>query len=206
MARRARAGAIAAAKPILEGLRQEVTDVDDFGRMSLDHGIAEHARTVAADFDLELVLDDVDDLVDHKPHGAALIGEHQDRLRAFFLQAGFVVDPQQRHQLLAILHKAAPVGDFDAAAIDFLEPRHQRQRHCFRPLRSGTEHEQRHGILVRCGLVFDARIPASACDLRGTAERLGDAVRIEDHDDRAVAENGGAGEHRECGAASTTSA
>ena len=31
--------------------------------------------------------------------------------------------------------------------------------------------------------------------LRGAAERLRDAVRIEDHDDRPVAEDGGAGEH-----------
>ena len=34
------------------------------------------------DLDVETVLDDVDDLVDHQPHGAAGVGEHQQRLRA----------------------------------------------------------------------------------------------------------------------------
>ena len=38
---------------------------------------------VAADLDVELVLDDVDDLVDHKAHRAAAVGEHEQRLRAF---------------------------------------------------------------------------------------------------------------------------
>ena len=44
---------------------------------------ADDARRVAADLDVELVLDDVDDLVDHEAHGAPAIGEHEQRLRAF---------------------------------------------------------------------------------------------------------------------------
>ena len=47
-----------------------------------DHRRAEHAGAVAADLDVELVLDDVDDLVDHEAHRAAAVGEHQQRLRA----------------------------------------------------------------------------------------------------------------------------
>ena len=35
----------------------------------------------ARDLDVEPLLDDVDDLVDHQPHRAAVVGEHQDRLR-----------------------------------------------------------------------------------------------------------------------------
>ena len=35
-----------------------------------------------ADLDVEPVLDDVDDLVDHEAHRAAGVGEHQQRLRA----------------------------------------------------------------------------------------------------------------------------
>ena len=37
---------------------------------------------VARQLDIEPLLDDVDDLVDHQPHRAALVGEHQQRLRA----------------------------------------------------------------------------------------------------------------------------
>ena len=42
---------------------------------------------VAADLDVEPVLDDVDDLVDHQAHRAAAVGEHQQRLRALALDA-----------------------------------------------------------------------------------------------------------------------
>ena len=38
--------------------------------------------------DLQRVLDDVDDLVDHETHGAALVGEHQERLHAFGAHGG----------------------------------------------------------------------------------------------------------------------
>ena len=50
-----------------------------------------------------------------------MIGKHQDRLGALFSQAGPAVDAKERHQLIAILHKIAAVGYFDAAAIDFLK-------------------------------------------------------------------------------------
>ena len=36
----------------------------------------------AGDLDVEPLLDDVDDLVDHQTHRAAVVGEHQDRLGA----------------------------------------------------------------------------------------------------------------------------
>ena len=69
-----------AAEPVLEGERQEMTDIDDLGRLALDHRRAEHARHVAADLDVEPLLDDVDDLVDDEAHRASGIGEHEQRL------------------------------------------------------------------------------------------------------------------------------
>jgi hypothetical protein len=88
LARERRRPHIAAAEPVREGLRQEMADVDDLGGAALDHGIAEDARTLARHLDVEPLLDDVDDLVDDEAHGAAMIGEHQDRLRAVLLDAG----------------------------------------------------------------------------------------------------------------------
>ena len=119
-------GDVASAEPVLKSLRQEVSDIDDLSGVALDHGIAEQAGTIACHLDVELVLDDVDDLVDHKSHGAAVRREHQDGLGAFLLQAALGVDAQQRHELIAILHKMSAVGDFDAAAIDLLEAGNQR--------------------------------------------------------------------------------
>ena len=74
----------------------------------------------------------------------------------------------------------------------------ERQRHRFRPLRAGAEHQERDGVfaggflaLLEFGRIIGLR------RLRGAAERLRDAIRVDDHDDRAVAENGGAGKHRD---------
>ena len=69
-------------EPVGERHRQEVADVDHLGGLALDHGRAENAVAGAGDLDVQPLLDDVDDLVDHEPHRAAVVGEHQDRLRA----------------------------------------------------------------------------------------------------------------------------
>ena len=116
-----------------------------------------------------LLLDDVDDFVDDEAHGAAAVGEHQDRLRAVFLELGLVVDAQQRHQLIAVLHEMPAVGAFDLAAIDFLEARDQRQRHRFRLLRAGAEHKERDDILV--AVVVAARQLGIRCPRRRGAAR-----------------------------------
>ncbi len=71
-----------AGEPVGERHGQEVADVDHFGGLSLDHGGAQNAFLAAGDLDVEFFLDDVDDLIDHKPHRAAIVGEHQDRLGA----------------------------------------------------------------------------------------------------------------------------
>ena len=73
-------------QPILERQRQVMGDVDHLGGLALDDRGAENARRGARQLDIEPLLDDVDDLVDHQAHGAALVGEHQQRLRAAALR------------------------------------------------------------------------------------------------------------------------
>src|SRR5665647_1718004 len=185
---------ILAAEPVLEGERQEVPDIDDFGRLALDDGGAEHAGVFADDLDIEAVFDDVDNLVDHQRHRAVAIREHQQRLGALALYAYGRIHADQWHQLTAVLHHVAAVRQFDLAGIDFLKPGNQRQRHGLELGGAGAEHEQ------RCSLVGYSRTGwfDLFCDhLRGNraAERLGGAVRIDDHDHRAIAENGIAGKH-----------
>ena len=137
-----------AAEPILEGERQEVADIDDFGGLALDDGGAEHAGIVAGDLNVEAVFDDVDDLVDHQRHRAAAVREHQQRLGALALDAHVLVHADQRHQLAAVLHHVAAVRQLDLAGVDFLEPRDQRQRHRLGLGRAGAEHQQRGGLFV----------------------------------------------------------
>ncbi len=88
-------------------------DIDHFGRLTLDDRGTQNAGLAARQLDIEPLLDDVDDLVDHKSHGAALIGEHQQRLRAAALDAHIAIDRDQRHELTAILHDRAVVGRLD---------------------------------------------------------------------------------------------
>ncbi len=160
---------IAAAEPIGKGLRQEMADVDDLGGVALDHRVAEHAGAFARHFDVEPILDDIDDLIDHEAHGAAAIGEHQDRLRAIPLEVGLRVDAQKRHELIAVLHQVSAVGNLDLAAIDFLEPGDQRQRHRLGLMRTGAEHQERDHIV--------ARTPPRARRSSGLSSRVACAAR-----------------------------
>ncbi len=161
---RQRLGAhLLAAEPVLECERQEMADVDDLGRLSLDDRGAEDARHVAADLDIEPVLDDVDDLVHDQAHRAARVGEHQQRLRAFLAHAHVLADAHQRHQLPAILHEMTAVREFDLLAVDLFQPRDQRERHGLRLLRAGAEHEQRNRL---------SRPGSACCGLLGRVRRL----------------------------------
>src|SRR6185437_15622252 len=172
----------------------EVADVDHFGGLALDHGGAENAGLLARDLDVQLLLDDVDDLVDHEPHRAAVVGEHQDRLGA----RGLDVDPghlHQRHQLLAVLHHVAAVTELDLVGGDLLQTRDEAERHRLGLGRAGTEHQQR-------GELFGGRSPRGRVVLgdlvgRSTGRTQGfcDAIGVDDHDHRAIAQNGVAGEH-----------
>ena len=87
-------------------------------------------------------------------------------------------------------------------AIDFLQPRDQRQRH-----RLGLPASRRGTPAARSCLLAPARaaglvsVCAAARPTRPSRRSPGDPVGIDDHDHRAVAENGVAGEHARCGAA-----
>ena len=76
---------------------------------------AERAGALAADLDVERLLDDVDDLVDGKPHRPVAVGKHQQRLRAVALDRAVAADMHQRHQLAAVLHHVAAVRQLDLA-------------------------------------------------------------------------------------------
>ena len=96
-------------------------NVDHLGGLALDHGRAEHARPIAAEFDLQPILDNVDDLVDQETHRAFLVGKDHERLRSFIADADVLVDRDQRHQLPAILEQSLLVRRFKEARIDDFE-------------------------------------------------------------------------------------
>ena len=102
--------------------------------------------SLAGDLDVQLLLDDVDDLVDHQPHRAAVVGEHQDRLdaRGLDVDAGHL---HQRHQLLAVLHHVAAVGEFDLVGGDLFQPGDEAERHRLGLAGAGAEHQKRGQLL-----------------------------------------------------------
>ena len=119
-----------------------MADVDHLGGLALDHGGAQNAVLAAGDLDVEPFLDDVDDLVDHEPHRAAVIGKHQDRLGACGLDAD-PVHLHQRHQLVAVLHHVAAVGEFDLVGGELFQPGDEPERHRLGLGGAGAEHQQR---------------------------------------------------------------
>ena len=147
----------------------------------------------ACDLDVEPLLDDVDDLVDHEPHRAAVIGEHQDRLGAGGLDRD-AVHLHQRHQLLAVLHHVAAVTELDLVGGDLFQPGDEAERDRLGLVGAGAEHQQRSQLLA--GDMGGRILVANAMGGRaGGAQRLGDAIGVDDHDDGAIAQNGVAGEH-----------
>ena len=122
------------------------------------------------------------------------VGEHQDRLRALGPDAD-AFHLHQRHQLVAVLHHVAAVGEFDLVDGDLLQPRDEPERHRLGLIGAGAEHQQRGHLLggagAHGGVLVGDLVAGRACG----AERLGDAVGIDDHDHGAVAQNGVAGEH-----------
>ena len=89
----------------------------------------------------------------------------------------------------------ATAGELDVPAVHLLEASHQRKRHGFEFGGAGPEHQQRHRLGVGLGRFgIDRRLR----DLRrADPDRLRDAVRVDDHDHRPVAQDGIAGEHRD---------
>src|ERR1700761_2125268 len=171
-----------------------MANVDHFGRLPLDDGGAENTFARSSHLDVEALLDDVDDLVDHEPHRTTVVGEHQDRLAA----GGADVHPghlHERHQLLAVLNHRATIGELDLFGHDFFQPRHQTQRHRFRLAGAGAEHQKRSQLLGAAGAVGCVLVGNFMTGAAGGAQRLGNAVGVDDHDDGAVAQNGVTGEH-----------
>ncbi len=149
---------------------------------------------VSADLDVERVVDDIDDLVDHQAHRPAFVGEDQQRLRALALHRHVVIDWDERHELAAVLHQVAAVGEFDTADVDFLQPGDERERHCLGLRRARAEHQHGNGLFGVRGRLRLRLIADLAAGARRSAERLGKSVGIDNQDHRAVAENGIAGE------------
>ena len=121
-------------------------DIDDLGRLALDHRGAEHARSRAGKLDLEVLVDDVHDLVDDQRHGTTFVGEHQQRLHAFRLDAHVFIDRNERHELAAILHERAAARGLDRARVDLFEPRDQREQHGLGLRRARAKHQHRLSI------------------------------------------------------------
>jgi len=114
-------------------------------------------------------------------------------LRAVLLDATLHIDAQKRHKLIAILNETAAVGDFEPAAIDLLKLRNQRERYGLGLLRTGAEYQKRRQIFV-AGVHIVINVGFLRLRHRGgAAQRLCNPVRIEDHDNRPVTENRGAG-------------
>src|SRR5688572_20416734 len=101
-----------------------MADIENFSSLATHDRRAENALLIAADLDIEIFLDDVDDLVDHESHRPAAVGEHQQRLRTLAFDADVVVDANQGHKLAAILHHVATVRELDLAAFDLFQPRY----------------------------------------------------------------------------------
>ena len=121
------------AEPVGGGLAQEIAGIDDLRRLTGDHGAADAARRLGAEFDIELGFDDVDDLVDHQAHRMFLILEHQYRLtRTVGRQFLTVLHGDEGHELAAILHDPAAVRLLDRLPLDLLEAGDQSQRHGLR--------------------------------------------------------------------------
>ena len=125
----------------------------------------------ARDLDVEPLLDDVDDLVDHKPHGALVVDEHQDRLRA----GGPDLDAlhlHQRHQLVAVLHHVAAVTELDLVGGDLLEAGDERKRHRLGLAGAGAEHQERGHLLGGGGMGRSMLLGQLMGGVAGGAERF----------------------------------
>src|SRR5215210_3280799 len=134
---------ILVAEPVVGGERQEMSNIDDLGCLAANDGGAEDTRPFAYDFDLKLVLHNIDDFVDGKADGSVAVGKHQYRLYAACADVDLVAERNERHQLFAVLNHMPAAGEFDASGVDFFQPGYQRKRHRFKAGRAGPEQEQR---------------------------------------------------------------
>ncbi len=169
-----------------------MADIEDLGGLALDHGGAENAGLLARDLDVERVLDDVDDLVDHERHAAHAVGEDEQRLRAVVLDLDAVVDADQRHQLAAILQQVAAVRELDLLGLDLLEPRDERERHRLGIGGAGAEDQQRRLVLdlwprlAAVGMLHAAAAPIAVEPPTASATPFGSRIMITEPSPRMV--------------------
>ncbi len=119
------AGRVVGREPIGEGLGQVGAGIENLGRLSINDRASHDAVLGGGDFDIQHVLDDVDDLVHQQSHRVVAIGENEDGLPPFGLHFERGIDGDQRHQLAAVLHHVESVGLLHLRHIDLFEPGHQ---------------------------------------------------------------------------------
>src|SRR3954467_695687 len=119
-------------QPVLKRERQKMTDIDHLGRLAFDYRRAKNAGTLAGQLHIEPLFDDVDDLVDHQSHGAALVRENQQRLRAVTFDLDVVAGRNEGHELAAILDERPPTRHFDPLDVNLFQSRDEREEHRLR--------------------------------------------------------------------------
>ena len=148
-----------AAEPVLEGERQEMADVDDLGRLALDDRRAEHARACRSPTSMSSRSSTMSTISSTtRPIERPSSENTSSGCAPSRAHAHLVVDADQRHELAAILHQLAAVGELDLLAVDLLEPGDERQRH-----RLGLRASRRGTPAATIGLL----------DLPRSASRLG---------------------------------
>ncbi len=161
--------------------------------MPVNNGRSENAFSEAGDFDVQLFLGDVDDVIDNQTHDAIALGDHKQSLLAIAAHTG-AADGDERHQLAAILQNLAAIGNFNVERPDALNARDEFQRQRFRLPRARAENQHRCLVIDGLIVIFRDFVVAHADEI---AECARDAVRVHDQNDGAIAQDRRAGEHRD---------
>ena len=177
-------------KPIGKRLGEEITGVDNIGRLGGDDGRTNGAVNIRRQFDLKIFLGDIDDFLNHQSHGTIVIRKNQNGLTAFGLPLVIGIERNERHQLPAILNNVLAVRTLDILHVDFLETRDQGQGHGFQFVAARAK-DQHGGFLVLMADMDAGRFLAVA----GAAASRGgrNAVGVQNHDYGPVPKDGVAG-------------
>ena len=147
---------------------------------------------------LQVILDDVDHFVDGKPSQPSPLGEDQHRLQPSFSGRHVRPDRDDGKQVAAILDHLPVADPLDCRDVEFFQPGYCRQRNGSRLSMAGAENQERALLLVNAlagrGTVRSARL--GLLRNRHIAHDAGKPVRIQDQDDRSIAQNGVAAEER----------
>src|SRR5262245_56325219 len=99
--------------------------------------------------------------------------------------------------MTAVLDHVPTVRQLDFLSVDFFKPRNERERNRLRLHRTGAEYKQRRARPGRWRWFGLGSLRSSQLRRHVRAERLRDAVRVDDHDHGTVAKNGVSREHRD---------